>query len=232
MSEQRIETVKRADALEAGDHVIEVAQYGKPPQPLKVLFAHPFRDGDGKPMVALMLDAPTKIDGFSPLDLRVPVDAKFEMADEQDLAAFREAGQRQAVADELRKLADDIVDLRLPLPNYTLFFSAGVVESRADLDRWVEYLGGKVRGGTPGDPIPAVTVDRPVAGRLSLNIHAQCRPESVVESKPLQVDAAIEAARALEPKPTGKTAGCGCVVEYSPIEGRERVAHDTDCQAE
>ena len=172
MSEQSTEieqpVVKRADALETGDHVIEVAEYGKKPQPLKVLFAHPFRDGDGKPMVALMLDAPTKIDGFSPLDLRVPVDAKFEMADEQDLAAYHDAGRREALAATLRQLAAEIVDLALPIPRYQITIG-GVVDSRAALERWAKHLDVEIR---MSGEIPVV--DRERGG---LDIHFQSAPE-------------------------------------------------------
>ena len=158
MSEQSTETVKRADALETGDHIIEVAQYGKPPQPLKVLFAHPFRDGDRRPMVALMLDAPTKIDGFSPLDLRVPVDAKFEMADEQDLAVYRDAGRRLAFATGLRQLADAIEVGRLPVPRYGAYMS-GYLESRAELEVWAEHLGVEIKAGGTDGTIPVVDKD-------------------------------------------------------------------------
>lgn len=179
MSEKRTgteqPTVKRADELETGDHIIEVAQYGQPPQPLKVLFAHPFRDGDGKPMVAVMLDAPTKIDGFSPLDLRVPVDAKFEMADEQDLAAYHDAGRRQALAATLRQLADEIVDLALPIPRYQISIG-GVVDSRAELERWAEHLDVEVR---MSGEIPVVDKERG-----GLDVHFQSAPEPEPETCP------------------------------------------------
>ncbi|MEV4271976.1 hypothetical protein [Micromonospora aurantiaca (nom. illeg.)] len=112
--------------------------------------------------------------------MRHPEGTPVWAATPEEVREYADQGRRLAVAEQLYKLADDIVKQRLPLPNYTLFFSAGVVESRGDLDRWAAYVGGEVRGGTPGDPIPAVTVDRPVAGRLSLNMHAQCQPEPIV----------------------------------------------------
>lgn len=187
MSEKRTETeqptVKRADALEQGDHVIEVAEYGRKPQPLKVLFAHPYRDGDGKPMVAVMLDAPTKIDGFSPVDMRVPVDAKFEMADEQDLAAFHAVGQRKAFVVALRQLADAIAEHALPVPRFSGFLS-GCLESRADLEAWAAHLDVPVEmGGTAGD-IPVTDRDLKVGDGPKLNVRWQAPSEPAPAPEP------------------------------------------------
>lgn len=54
--------------------------------------------------------------------------------------------------------------------------------------------------------------------------------QAEVAPKPLQVDNAIAAAKALEPKDTGRVAGCGCHIFQDPLKDDPEVIHDTACQ--
>ena len=175
MTDQQTTNRRPVEQLAAGQHISDADGVHE------VVHALSYRNGDGRPWMALTL---------RPLHVGQPWIARWQhgaavhLATDEEIREYADMARRQAVADALHKLADDIVQKRLPLPSYTVFFSAGVLESRADLDRWAAYIGGEVRGGKPGDPIPAVTVDRPVAGRLSLNMHAQCQPEPEPEACP------------------------------------------------
>ena len=65
---------------------------------------------------------------------------------------------REQLAAELHRIADDIVNQQLPL--YDLLSARlylGVLDTRADLQRWADYLGTEIEedGGTDGD-IPNV----------------------------------------------------------------------------
>ena len=183
MSQQSTETeqptVKRADALEAGDHVIE--QFDGADRPTKVLVAQPYRNGDGTRMVSLMLDT---LDGLRPLTLEYRAERMVELADEQDLAAFHDTAQRQALAKALHQLAADIVERRLPIPQYR-FEVGGVLATRADLEAWAEYLGAEVAMGGGGD-IPVVrheaaTGDGPV---LYFGMQSRVEPQPAAEPEP------------------------------------------------
>lgn len=158
---------KAVEDLTVGEHVADAQGVHR------VIHSLPFRNGDGQRHIALMLDP---IGSGQPWVARHPEGYHLTLATDELVRDHREIGRRAAAADALRQLADDIVRLRLSVSEYSLRLSAGVLRSRAELDRWAVYLGAEVRGGTPGDPIPAVNGSRPVMDGMVLSIQAQIQP--------------------------------------------------------
>ncbi|WP_435233325.1 hypothetical protein [Micromonospora aurantiaca (nom. illeg.)] len=89
---------------------------------------------------------------------------------------------RERLAAELHRLADDIVNLKLPVARLmSARLSVGVLENRADLERWATYLGVEIdEGGGTNTDIPAVDhlihFDDREWGPW-LNVHAQIQPD-------------------------------------------------------
>jgi hypothetical protein len=139
----------------------------------RVAHVQPYRDGDGRPQVAVTL---TPIDGGKPWVRWGAPDDTVQVATEAEVAAYAEFGRRAALATALRELADDIVEYPLPVPQYSVSVG-GALESRAELEVWARYLGVDITpGGTAGD-IPVADKDIETPGGPGLNVHLQSPSE-------------------------------------------------------
>ncbi|MGW3608987.1 hypothetical protein ACWD6N_03710 [Micromonospora sp. NPDC005163] len=207
------------EQLTAGVHIADVHGVHE------LVHSLPYSNGDGSPMYALTL---RPIGSGEPWVERHAKGVKVHLATDAEVAEAVDAVRRFALAQALRALADDIVDRNLPVSAGWFSVGPGVLDSRDDLNRWAAYFGAEVTmGGTAGD-IPVVRASRPVMAGLRLDFHAQSSAEPV--AAPLQVDAAIAAAAALEPKDTGRLAECGCHIFQDPLQDDPEVIHDTACQ--
>jgi hypothetical protein len=106
---------------------------------------------------------------------------------------------RERLAAELHRIADDIVRLKLPLDRTQL--RLGVLDSRADLERWAAYLGSEIEedGGTANNITKTEHTIRLTDDRWgpSLQIHAQIPPDGRSEVERLRARVAeLEAERA------------------------------------
>ncbi|MGW5556905.1 hypothetical protein ACWER9_06735 [Micromonospora sp. NPDC003944] len=185
-----------------------------------------YRNGDGNPMRALTFNP---LGAGDPWVGRYAQGVKLHLATDDEVREFHDTGRRLALVSALHQLADEILSSRLPVPTYSLSVHGGV-HTRADLERWAAHLGVDVRmGGTDAD-IPVVDTTRKVGQSLTLGVYFQSPAEPKPVVKPLEVDAAIAAAKALEPEDTGRVAECGCHIFLDPLEDAEEVIHDTACQ--
>lgn len=108
---------------------------------------------------------------------------------------------RQRFAAELHRIADDIVRLELPLAE-TMSGSLrlGVLDSRADLERWAEYLGSTVKA-DPASNIPNTDHRILLDGRpygAWLTVAAQIPPEGPSELEQMRARVAELEARLAE----------------------------------
>ncbi|MBM0275362.1 hypothetical protein [Micromonospora tarensis] len=105
------------------------------------------------------------------------------LAAEQNKLAPTKPDVRQQLAAHLHRIADDIVSQQLPL--YELLsarLSLGVLDSRADLQRWADYLGTEIAedGGTD-DNIPHIehkTLFDDTEWGPWLSVQAQINPDA------------------------------------------------------
>ncbi|MCZ7434799.1 hypothetical protein O7598_31190 [Micromonospora sp. WMMC241] len=89
---------------------------------------------------------------------------------------------RERLATELHRIAYDIVNLKLPVADLmSARLSVGVLDSRADLERWADHLGVEIEedGGTSGDipRIEHVTLFDGERWGPSFSVHAQIQPD-------------------------------------------------------
>jgi hypothetical protein len=175
MPQQTTDNRPTVETLAVGDHVSDNTGVHQ------VVHVLRYSNGDGTPMIAL---TQLPLGRGEPWVARHPEGTRLHLATDAEVREYTDAAQRAALAEALHSLADDIIEQRLPLPVHNVYFSAGVLGSRADLDRWAAYLGAEVRGGTADDPIPGVDGERPVAGRMVLTIHAQTPSEPKPQPAP------------------------------------------------
>ncbi|MET9303225.1 hypothetical protein ABZX66_28280 [Micromonospora aurantiaca] len=167
-------TVKRADALQVGDHVMRQETPFDPRRPLRVLFTHPFRDGDGVRRVALMLDTPR-----GPIHERPLNCDPFELADEQDLAEAHDAARRQQLLDDLTALRHvlDAAGVRMSTYQANPLY-VHLVEG--EVDRLADLLTADVRPfGADGHFAVDWTApgDTDIGDRLTVKLYGRRAPE-------------------------------------------------------
>lgn len=105
------------------------------------------------------------------------------------LAAKSEPTPRQRLADELHHLAEAIATTDLPIGPFARL-GLGVVDSRADLDRWATHLGTTIDG-PDCTGIPSVTARIPLSGDRfgpELTVHVQSPKEEVSELERLRAE--------------------------------------------
>lgn len=152
----------------------------------------PYRDPDRVERIAI---TGLRLDNGRPLPLTTPADEKVTLATDEQVAEAGAAQRREELADKLRaaadqlhRLANDVVRRRLPVPSYPVGIEVhGIVDSRADLEAWAAHLGVSV-------PAPVSATDRiPSCG-------AECGPlairmQSAPEPQPWEVLPPAEWAR-------------------------------------
>jgi hypothetical protein len=116
-----------------------------------------------------------------------------ECVPDAEVAPSTEQTLQQALAAELHRIADDIVRLNLPLKDTMCGgLSLGALASRADLERWADYLGTAIEVNSAND-IPSVRhrvlLDGGPYGAW-LDVHAQINPEGPSEVERLRAEVA------------------------------------------
>ena len=131
----------------------------------------PYRDGDGRQKYAVTL---RPIGPGVPFVDRHSEGTQLRLADDAEIRMWEATSRRRALVAALHALADDIEQHELPVTARLFDAAPGVLRSRADLERWAEYLGTEIRmsGSTP-----IVSANRPVADGLDLHFHTQITPE-------------------------------------------------------
>lgn len=132
-----------AGNLQPGDRVLDLGSIGF--EVREVRHVEPIEDRPGLVVVVFAGGHTTALSGKEPVRL----------ATDEEITAAVDTRRRTAVARALRELAEQIEASAMPVPRYTLNVS-GVLNSRADLQRWAEATGKPIEaGGTAGD-IPVV----------------------------------------------------------------------------
>ncbi|WP_162959136.1 hypothetical protein [Micromonospora tulbaghiae] len=154
-------------------------------------------------------------------------------------------GKREALAEALRLLADDIVEHRLPLSGYRFTVSAGHLDSQAEVERWAVYLGVEVGRSGASKGIAVANSSRPIAERLSFDVHAQGNadpepaPVEVVELSGAEWDAACRAglarlgltyAQLAEQARTGRLRDPEAIKLWPTVKGRPELDLPADPQ--
>lgn len=143
---------------------------------MEVRYVLPYNDGDGTPQISVTA---TRVLTGTPAPLVYPAAEPVELATPEQVAEAGAVSRREVFAAELRRLADDIVRLRLPLPEYGVDFR-GCLGDGAELERWAEYLNVSARVNGAADRIPSVDAE---LGRgpgwygSLLDVHMQSRTE-------------------------------------------------------
>lgn len=164
---------KRADQLAIGERVLEEIEYGKGLQAARIVAVEPYANGDKRPMIAALLATD---DGREPMYARYRAEQMIDLASPELIAAAKDAERRQAMAQVLRRLADDIVDLDMPLPKYRLHVT-GCLDSRAEVERWAKHLDVEVRLGGTQENIPVANKELDVLDGLMVDLQFQSDPE-------------------------------------------------------
>lgn len=108
-----------------------------------------------------------------------------------------EPGVREALADRLHRIAADLVTKKLPLPGtMCASLGLGVLDSRADLEQWAQYLGSTIAT-DPSNNIPHTNHTIRLDGRPygpQLRVGAQIRADEPSEVERLRArNAELEA---------------------------------------
>lgn len=177
-----LDTVPAAD-LTPGQHVMELARPSDDDLTVsRVEHVTGFRVGEDERVAVTLTAVATGLPWMADFlaDEPVPL-ASPEQVAEAGAGQRREelAVQLRASADQLHRLADDVLCLRLPVPRWlgdVVEVSIGIAESRTDLERWAAYAGASVRVNSAVDKIPAFKAAR---GPLSIRMQSDAEPEPV-----------------------------------------------------
>jgi hypothetical protein len=123
MTDTSVRKAKRADELEHGDWVLDLAS---PTAASKVISAHPYNDGDDRVLVVY-----EDSDG-RPATIHVFAKGMVPLASIAEIAKVSDDKRRYAVADQLRAVALLLDDKMLPLSSHTTL-SRGVEFHQDDL---------------------------------------------------------------------------------------------------
>jgi hypothetical protein len=169
-------TTVPARDLRPGQHIMELARPSDDELTIaRVEHTTPFRVGEDERVAVTLINAATGLPWMvdylaaEQVTLATPEQIAGAGSDERREGL---AVQLRAAADELHRIADDVLRRRLPVPvRYvppSISMRLGVVDGRDALERWAEYLGGSVRrGGSDGD-IPVVGVSRSAGVALEI----------------------------------------------------------------
>lgn len=154
---------KAVENLTAGDHLSDSAGVHELVHVLR------YQDGDGREMFAL---TQRPLGPGDPWVARHRKGITVRLATEAEISEYTARRRREALAQALHRLADDIIDQGLPVPTYRLEVR-GCLNSRADVERWAKHLDGDLRMGGTDKDIPVAAVERPVLDGLRLELHFQ-----------------------------------------------------------
>ncbi|MBM0274105.1 hypothetical protein [Micromonospora tarensis] len=177
MPSNRTARHRPADNLTPGDHINH--QLDQDYDPMVWLVAHvaPYTDADHTPRVAATL---TAINGGEPVLVRWKASELVTIATEQDIANARTEGKRYELALGLRRLADLILDKRLPVDWYANF--SMIPNSPDDVTAWATAGGTEV-----DDNGEHLGVDFKLDG-LNVRVHAR-KPIAEPGSQPAEAGA-------------------------------------------
>lgn len=177
MSQETTNNRRAVEKLTAGDHITDAQGVHE------VVHALEFSNGDGSPMTALTL---RPLANGQPWIVRWQHGTTLHLATDDEVREYKDLGRRQALAKALHQLATDIVERRLPIPQYR-FEVGGVLPTRADLEAWAEFLGVDVAMGGGGD-IPVVRHEAATGDGPALCFGMQSRVEPKPAPEPEGLD--------------------------------------------
>ncbi|MEU4592587.1 hypothetical protein [Micromonospora aurantiaca (nom. illeg.)] len=166
------------ETFTVGDHISDAFGVHK------LVHALPYVNGDGQRAQALTL---VPLDSGEPFVAKYTEGTKLTPAGDAEVGEYADKGRRLALAEALRRLADDIVEHRLPLTAYRFTVSTGHLDSQAEVQRWAEYLGVEVGRSGASKDIAVANSSRPIADRLSFDVHAQGNANPVAEPPAVEV---------------------------------------------